>query len=336
MISRIPFYLFVANFLCQQAVGFQAVNMNGASSSLPRPSASTVGTSPSSSTTSLNYVNAQTIDSTVTETDSFRNSILNTYQREEPQVSISQLLTEQVAREFTAGRRYLLAASAVKDLSEEFYDVEEQQRVRAMELMEYARAHDIEIMDYASQVDKTPIDKSMKTTELLQELLVQEQKDVKRLEKVMSQVSSKNVKLLAFLEVIRADQMERKDQIMQTLADALPNMQQTAVDTAASVATGDFSLNFGQELLNKLENQLQGMGQHVQDLVSKSTSGHHFTFTGATVATVAAVDAVDPESLPTPEDILQAVDTATALFDQQNLMDTETLTQLVDIVSGLY
>eukprot|EP00526_Cylindrotheca_closterium_P017040 CAMPEP_0113631416 /NCGR_PEP_ID=MMETSP0017_2-20120614/16325_1 /TAXON_ID=2856 /ORGANISM="Cylindrotheca closterium" /LENGTH=316 /DNA_ID=CAMNT_0000541923 /DNA_START=288 /DNA_END=1238 /DNA_ORIENTATION=+ /assembly_acc=CAM_ASM_000147 len=314
------------------------------------------------------------------KTDSFRDSILKSYQREEPHVSIAQLLTEQVAREFTTGRRYLLAAAAVKQLSDDFYDVEEQQRVRAVELMEYARSHDIQILDYASQVDKTPIDKSMETMDLLQELLVQEQRDVQLLEQVMTQVSSKNAELFAFLETIRADQMDRKAQIMQTLSDALPTLQQTAVDTATSLATahvstGDFSLKMGEELMSKLEsaeqlpsslsrwteNQLQGMGQHVHDLIAKSG---HFTFTGATVATVAAVDAVDTDSLPTTEeildalpsaedildalpveDILQVVDTATTLLEepsqlvdtiQQNLMETEALSQIVDIVTGLY
>ncbi|CAJ1959316.1 unnamed protein product [Cylindrotheca closterium] len=334
MISRIPYYLFVAIFLSKQATAFQVVNTNGGVSSPTSSGASTPTTR--TSTSQLNYANAQTVDNTVTGSDSFTNSILDAFQREESQVSISQLLTEQVAREFTAGRRYLLAASAVKDLSEDFYDVEEQQRVRAMELMEYARTNDIELLDYASQVDKTPIDKSLKKQELLQELLIQEQKDVKLLEQVMAQVSSKNAKLFAFLEVIRADQMERKDQIMQTLADAFPTIQQSAADTASVTTTAQASTgDFGQDLLNKLDNadqipssvsrwsdnQLQGMGQHIHDLISKSSG--HFTFTGATAATVAAVDVVDPESLPNPENFLQA-------------MDTEALSQLVDIVSGVY
>lgn len=338
----------MATILCHQAVCFQVVNPNVASSN-------TLTDMDAPTSTSLHYAvgsDVQTMDSIDIDTDSVRNSILNLYQREETPVSEAQLLTDQVAREFTASRRYLIAASAVKDLSEDLFDVEEQQRVRAVEVMEYARTHDIELLDYASQVDKTPIDKSMESPDLLQELLVQENKDVQVLEQAMTQVSSKNTELLAFLESIRDDQMERKDQIMQMLSDALPTLQQTATDTAASVvaaqvSTDDFSLNMGKEMMSNFENadqilssvsrwaenQFQDIEQSVQDLVSKSS---HLTFTGATAATVAAVDAVDTEALPVG-DMLQAVEPS-QLVDtiQQNLMETEYLTQIVDIVTGLY
>ncbi|KAL3938389.1 MAG: hypothetical protein SGBAC_006690 [Bacillariaceae sp.] len=346
MIPRSQCFLFIATVVWHQAVCFDIVNPDVASSSTE--------TSLSASSTSLNYAvgDVQTIDSTDIVTDSLRDSILNTNQPEEPQeVAVAQLLTDQVAREFTTGKRYMLAASAVKELSEDFYDVEEQQRVRAMEVMEYARANDIKLMDYSSQVDKTPIDKSMDSTDMLQELLVQENKDAQILEQAMTQVPSKNTELFALLESTRADKLERKDQIMQTISDALPTMQQTAADTAASVAaaqvsTSDFSLmaNFENADLPSsvsrwAENQFQGMEQFVQDLVSKSG---HFAFTGATAATVAAVDAVDSEVLPM-EDMLQVA--ATTLLEEpsqlvdtvhQNLMETEALTQIVDIVTGLY
>merc|ERR1719223_1143041 len=83
----------------------------------------------SATSTSLNYAigDGQAIDS-------FRNSVRESYRRQEPLVSVAQLLTEQVAREFTSGRRYLLAAAAVKEVSADFYLIEEQQRVRAMEI----------------------------------------------------------------------------------------------------------------------------------------------------------------------------------------------------------
>lgn len=358
MITRITYFLFVVIATSQHAACFQVVNTS---------SPTTRTTQLSAYSTSLNYANS---DVQVTDkSSSFRNSIINTYQREDPQISISQLLTEQVAREFTTGRRYLLAAAAVKELSDNFYDVEEQQRVRAMELMEYARSHHIPILDYTSQVDKTPIDKSMETGDLLRELLLQEQNDVQLLERVMMQVSSKNTELLAFLETIRTDQIERQEQIMRVLAESLSALQATDVETATSIATAhvstnDFSAKMGADLMKKLEstqqmpssaarwagNQLQGMGQHFHDVVSKSL---HLTFTGA--ATVAAVDAVDPDSLPSTEDILdaipddildaipvedilQAVDTATTLLEEPSqLVDTiQPLSQIVEIVNGLY
>lgn len=351
--NRIPYFFLVVAMLSQQAAAFQVLNTNKVSLS----SSSKL----LASSTSLNYANGdvQALD----RNESFRNSILNTLQREEPEVSISKLLTHQVAREFTAGRRYLLAAAAVKELSEDFYDVEEQQRFRAVELMEFARAHDIPIMDYASHVDKTPIDKSLETADLLQELLVQEQKDVQLLERVMMQVSSRNTELFKFLETIRADQIERKDQIIQTLSDNLSSLQASDVEAATSIATAhattsDFSSTMGDDLLKKMENaeqlpssfarwaetQLQGLGQQVHGLVSKS---QHLTFTGATAATVAAVDSVDPDALPSTEDILEAipmedilqvVDTAAALLEEPSqFVDTiQPLSQIVDIVSGLY
>ncbi|KAL3938390.1 MAG: hypothetical protein SGBAC_006691 [Bacillariaceae sp.] len=348
MITRNQYSLLMATILCHQAVCFQVVNPNIASSN-------TLTDMDAPSSTSLNYAvggDAQTMDNIDTDTDSVRNSILNLYQREETPVSEAQLLTDQVAREFTASRRYLLAASAVKELSEDFFDVEEQQRVRAMEVMEFARTHDIELLDYSSQVEKTPIDKSMESTDLLQELLVQENKDTQVLEQAMTQVSSKNTELFTFLESIREDQMERKDQVVQMLSDALPTLQQTATDTAASVAaaqvsTDEFSAHMGKDLMSKFENvdqipssvsrwaenQFQDIEQFVQDLVSKSG---HFTFTGATAATVAAVDAVDTEAIPVG-DILQAVEPSQLVDSiQQNLMETEALAQIVDIVTGLY
>jgi ferritin len=358
MVTRISYLIVVAALFSQEVAGF-VMQTNGSNTSPSRT------TQLSATSTSLNYANAEVLDAD--KINSFRNSIRNTYQPEEPQVSVSKLLTEQVAREFTTGRRYLLAAAAVKELSENFYEVEEQQRVRAVELMEYARSHGIPIMDYATQVDKTPIDKSMETTALLKEMLVQEQKDFQLLEILMVQVSSKNTELFSFLETIRADQVERKDQIIQ----ALTTLQGAHVETAASIATAhvsttDISAKIGDNLMKKLEtaeqipsnaarwaaNQLQGMGQHVHDFVSKSG---HLTFTGATAATMAAVDAVDPESLPSTqdivdaipddildvipmEDILQVVDTATTLLEEPSqLVDTiQPLSQIVDIVAGLY
>lgn len=98
----------------------------------------------------------------------------------------------------------------------------------------------------------------MEKSDMLLELFVQVQKDVRLLEQVMTQVGSKNVKIFAFLETIRAGQLERRDQTMQTLSDALRSLQNTdhAANTAASVATGqvstgDFSLVV---LLRKFEN----------------------------------------------------------------------------------
>lgn len=330
MITRIQYILATAFLFCQ-LVACLTINTNESSSF---PTASLSATS-----TSLNYAIGDE-----QATDSFRNSVRESYRRQEPLVSVAQLLTEQVAREFTSGRRYLLAAAAVKQVSADFYLIEEQQRVRAMELIEYARVHNIQLLDYASQVEKTPIDRSLETAELVKEILSQERRDIQLLEQAISQVSSTNTELFAFFQTIRADQMDRQDHIMNTLSHV--------VDTTTSIATahvssGELSSKMADEFMARIE----GLGQNFHDFVSKSS---HISCTGATAATVAAVDAVDPDSLPSTddilealpmEDILQVMDSAATLLEepsqlvdsiQQGLMETEAVSQIVDIVSGLY
>lgn len=322
MILKLALFVLVTTlFFSERVLSFAVVNTNGSKYS-----------------TSLCYADSETL-ADAPKHDSFRKSIVKSYQREEPTVSSSQLLTEQLGREFTTARRYLLAAVAVKELSEEFYAAEEQQRVRAIELIEYARTNGIKLSDYASQVDSSPIDKSLPPAEFLKELILQEQQDVKLLDQVMAQASS-NRNLVDFLQSVQTDQLDRQHHLIQTLAHCMPSSDihssMSALDTATTanlIQKVDLK-DYLQSIARWYENQLLGLGRNMEVMMSRA--GH---------VTVAAVDSVDPESLYSTEDILQAVDSATTLWEepsllvdtlQQNIMDTETLSQIIDIVSGLY
>jgi hypothetical protein len=324
MILRIAF---LALFFSERVLSFAVVNNNGSKFS-----------------TSLGYADSEIL-ADAAKHDSFRNSIVKSYQREEPEptVSSSQLLTEQLGREFTTARRYLLAAVAVKELSEEFFAAEEQQRVRAIELIEYARTNGIKLFDYASQVDSSPIDKSLPPAEFLKELLLQEQQDVKLLNQVMIQASSSNQNLVDFLQSVQTDQLDRQHHLIQTLAHSMPSLDihtsMSALDTATTanlIQKVDLKDSI-QPIARWYENQLLGLGRNMEVILSRA--GH------ATAVTAAAVDSVDSESLPSTEDFIQAMDSATTLLEepslfvdsiQQNIMDTETLSQIIDIVAGLY
>jgi hypothetical protein len=323
MILRTAFLILVTTlFFSDGVLSFAVVNNNGSKFS-----------------TSLGYAQSETLADPLKH-DSIRNSIVKSSQREDSTVSSSQLLTEQLGREFTTARRYLLAAVAVKELSEEFYAAEEQQRVRAIELIEYARTNGIKLSDYTSQVDSSPIDKSLPPAEFLKELIRQEQQDVKLLDQVMAQASSSNRNLVDFLQSVQTDQIDRQHHLMQTLAHSMPSLDihtsMSALDTATTanlIQKVDLKDSL-QSIARWYENQLLGLGRNMEVMMSRA--GHY---------AAAAVDSVDPESLPSTEDILQAVDSVTTLLDepsllvdalQQSIMDAETLSQIIDIVSGLY
>ena len=105
------------------------------------------------------------------------------------EAAFSKLLTAQVAREFSMARRYLLAASVVKEMSDHFFVAEEEQRIKAMQVMEYARTHGIALADYQSQIQTTPIDSAVSPVEFLRELMSQEDQDMQLLDKAMASLS---------------------------------------------------------------------------------------------------------------------------------------------------
>eukprot|EP00980_Cylindrotheca_fusiformis_P007139 scaffold1501_cov130-Cylindrotheca_fusiformis.AAC.8 len=343
MISKIPAFLFTtALFGAHEAFAFTPMTSNDS-----RPS------------TSLKYAETEALADPA-RLESFRNSIIRTYEREEPQVTSSQLLTEQLSREFTTGRRYLLAASAIKELSEEFYDAEEQQRYRAIGLIEFARNSGIKLSDYASKVDKSPIDTSLSKEDFLKELILQEKQDVKVLNQAMAKAAS-NQDLVAYLQTIRSEHVDRQKNLMKALSASFDvDSTLSTVDSTATEKTSRFS----EELVRKVdmndsvqsiarwyENQLQGLGRNLEIMISRA--GHisatgAATAVGATAATAAVVDS-NPELLDSipinPEDFLQVMDGASNLLEepgmlvdtiQQSIVETGTLAQLVDVVAGLY
>lgn len=350
MISKIPAVLLSTALFCSEGShAFTAMSKND--SGLP---------------TSLNYANSEAVAETAS-VDSFRNSILSSYEREEAPITSSQLVTEQLSREFTTARRYLLAAATVKELSEDFYEAEEQQRVRAMELIEFARNNGIKLSDYASDVDSSPIDTSLDQADFLKELILHEKQDVKLLDQVMAK-SASNQDLVSYLQSVRSDHVDRQYNLMQALSDSVSafdiDSSMSTVDSAAVAATAqtssvDAASRFSEDLIHKVdlkdsiqsiarwyENQLHGLGRNLEIMASRAA---HVSATGATAATAAAVDSVDPELLDAlpmnSEDIMQAMDSASNFFEepamlvdtfQQTIFETGTLSQIVDVVSGLY
>ena len=241
----------------------------------------------------------------------------------------------------------------MKDLSTYFYACEEQQRIRAMELIEYARINGITLNeDYNQSIQKSPIDKSLAVKDFIQELFVQEQQDIKSLEKASTCTSDND--LIQFLESKRRNQINKQQEIVQFLAVALPTLDISRIDildpTAAT--TSDIASRWN---LNNLPKS--------GHIVNTSPLDHHkmdpsslVTATGATTGAI-GVATVDPESLPSTEEIFDALpiavdfdfDLATSNFAtfleeqsdlmdtiQQNLVDTETLSQIVDAVAQLY
>lgn len=274
-----------------------------------------------SRTSSLGYANAEVLESS--KLSSFRDSLAKSYRKlEEPEFSVSQILTKQLAREFTTARRYLLATAAVKELSEDFYAAEEQQRYRAMELIEYARVNGIKIDDYTSQVDKTPIDKSLAPAEFIQELLLQEHQDVKYLDRAMAKASetlSSNADLVNFLDSIRSAHMDRQEHVSELLNQITPVLhipQTLTVLESASAQSGDFASRFNIENFPKAQDFGGLYGNNEQQ----------FSLPHVTAAGAIGVAAVDPESLPSTEDILEALP-----IDTDGLMETvDTFATFID------
>lgn len=307
------------------------------------------------------------------------------------EAAFSKLLTAQVAREFSAARRYLLAASVVKEMSDHFHVAEEEQRIKAMQVMEYARIHGIALTDYQSQIQATPIDSAMSPVEFLRELMFQEQHDMQLLDKSLSSLYN-NPDLVSFLQSISTEQLDRQQEMVQLLAQVstATTVPATADMLVASTTTGLENINpihlpksaaagGGGQDLGVVNNphvvpQVQTALRH---LVDRLMALPHPGMAAAGAVGAAAVDSdalpstedildalpIDTEafmevvdSLPTTDDILEAlpidtdvllevVDNAATFLEeqselvgdlQQNLMDADTVSQIVDIVTQLY
>lgn len=264
--------------------------------------------------------------------DTFRNSILQRNSNDPTsQLSTSQLLSDQLAREFTTARRYMLAAGAIKDLSSYFYACEEQQRVRAMELIEYARVNEITLRgDYNDQIKKSPIDKSLAVKDFIQELFLQEKQDIKNLETAVSQASTSE--LIQFLESKRQNQIDRQQEIITFLALALPTLDMSRMElfdsatTTTTTTTSDLASRWN---LNNFPRQ---------HIVNNSPLDHHrvdpsfVTATGATTGAI-GVATVDPESLPSTEDILDVLPSTEDILDALPIdIDFEAASDLMDTI----
>jgi ferritin len=363
--TRIAFFLCVATLFSQGAHSFSLVKE---SSSTKR-------------STALAYANSETLE--LPKLNSFRDSIARSYERlEEPAFSPSKLLTNQLAREFSTARRYLLATGAVKGLTQHFYAAEEQQRFRAMELIEYARINDIVLDDYNSQINTTPIDKTLAPQDFVQELLLQEQQDIKFLEKALAQAtaSMNSPDLVDFLDSIRSSHVLRLEETVQVLTHFMPSLDiphSLSVVELTTAQTADIASRLNLNRLPESEDFGVASRLNMNHLPKSEDFGVvgnnqqiHATIPHVTAAGAIGVAAVDTDSLPSTDDILDALPSTEEFLDalpinaedlvqvvdntasnfatfigeqselvdtlQQNLLDTETLSQLVDIVTQLY
>lgn len=169
---------------------------------------------------------------------------------------VSELLTSQIAIEFSAGQRYVVAAALLSDLSHYFYDAEEDQRMRAISLIEIASTHGIKVSEYKEQMQA-----SMDEDEFLlqggkaietfsKELLLQGQQDGLALDRLMAAVASlqqdnhqNNMEgLMQSLSSLREEQADRFLDLTKLIESAVPTMDASTIhnlleEAAASSAT---------------------------------------------------------------------------------------------------
>lgn len=177
---------------------------------------------------------------------------------------VSELLTSQIAIEFSAGQRYVVAAALLSDLSHYFYDAEEDQRMRAISLIEIASTHGIKVSEYKEQMQA-----SMDEDEFLlqggkaieafsKELLLQGQQDGLALDRLMAAVASlqqdnhqnnnnDNMEgLLQSLSSLREEQADRFLDLTKLIESAVPTMDASTIhnlleEASASAASATSS-----------------------------------------------------------------------------------------------
>jgi hypothetical protein len=122
-------------------------------------------------------------------------------------LSLSKLYNRQIAREFSASQRYGVAAVVLTDQVEQFLAAEEEQRMRAIQMIEYANANDIPL-DYQSQIvlqddcDSSSL-QSLGVQELATELMAQERLDRLFFQEFLQEAHTSDDPLAAVLEPLR-------------------------------------------------------------------------------------------------------------------------------------
>jgi hypothetical protein len=285
--------------------------------------------------------------------------------------NLSTLFTRQIARQFSAAQRYTVAAVVLGDISEDFYYAEEDQRMRAIQLVEYANRHDIPLADYRSQIE-SPMEESLGLQAFSQELLVREHQDRLAFEQLLVEAGKDNQGLAQFLERIRMGQVDWDQELIQLLGQAVPSIDTNNIlldpkaDAAMSDATSQFnyvpkSEDFVREyspldhpLIEEAYKQelpmdqvpsapfLQQLQTHLRWMEPTVARAGHATPTSYIGA------AVDTDALPSTEEILQVVDNSASELTtfleqidfvdsiQQSVLEEVILAQLIEFVSQVY
>ena len=147
--------------------------------------------------------------------------------------SLSDLVTQQIARQFSAAQRYAAAAMVLK--AGDLYFAEEDQRMQAVQLIEVARHHNIELGDYQALMEDPPR-KSMGLEAFSHELLQRGAQDTQALEQ-LSMAARTNEKLMATLESIKSTQADWDQELVQLVEQAVPSMDLSKMDAAAEPVT---------------------------------------------------------------------------------------------------
>jgi hypothetical protein len=273
--------------------------------------------------------------------------------------NLSTLFTAQIARQFSAAQRYAVAAVVLgdisEDISEDFYYAEEDQRMQAIQLVEYANRHDILLADYRSQIE-LPLEESLGSQAFSQVLLLREQQDRLAFEQLLVEAGKVNQDLVQFLEPIRMGQVEWDQALILLLGQVMPSIDTNKsllnpkADDAMSDVTSRFNyLPKSEESLReyspldhplieeayKQELQvdqvpsapfLQQLQMHLRWMEPTVARAGHATTTdyiGAAVYT--DYDALT-EGLPSTEEILQVVDNSASelatFLEQTDFVDS--------------
>lgn len=122
-------------------------------------------------------------------------------------LSLYKLYNRQIAREFSTSQRYGVAAVVLADQVEQFLAAEEEQRMRAIQMIEYANVNDIPL-DYQSQIvlqnDCDPSSlQALGVKELASELVAQEQLDRLFFQEFLQEAQTSDDPLAVVLEPLR-------------------------------------------------------------------------------------------------------------------------------------
>ena len=274
---------------------------------------------------SINIRHRQSSSSALSYASSAASTVeAETYKVTASSKSLSDLVTQQIARQFSAAQRYAVAAMVLK-AGPQLYFAEEDQRMQAVQLIEVARHHNIELGDYQALMEDPP-QKSQGLEAFSHELLQRGVQDTQALEQ-LSMAAPTNEKFMATLESIKSAQAHWDQELVLLVERTIPSMDLSKMDAAAEPVTDklydvaeyaplDGHLNFQQvhegipldqatndSFLSQLKMDLSRWLEDVPNRVGDAALHHYF---GAAVDTNEAIT----EALPSPGDLVEALPVA--------------------------